>query len=60
MADDTRNPAPYTEADLSLIRTLLEDHGAASLDCAAIIALLDAHPELVAINAHVEQKKLAD
>ena len=25
-----------------------------------IIALLDVHPELVAINAHVEQKKLGE
>lgn len=47
-----------TEDDLRLIRTLIEDHGAAELDCAGIIAVLDAHPELAAINAHVEQKKL--
>lgn len=47
-----------TPADLELIRVLLEEYDAASLDCAAIIAILDAHPELVALNAHVEQKKL--
>lgn len=47
-----------TEDDLRLIRALIEEHGAAGLDCAGIIGVLDAHPELVAINAHVEQKKL--
>lgn len=47
-----------TADDLALIRRLIEEHDAASLDCGAIIELLDAHPKLVAINAHVEQKKL--
>lgn len=47
-----------TPEDYTLLRTLIEDHGAARLSAYEIIALLDAHPELVAINAHVEQKKL--
>lgn len=47
-----------TPEDLTLIRTLIEDHEAHLLDCAGIIALLDEHPELVAINSHVEQKAL--
>jgi spore coat polysaccharide biosynthesis protein SpsF len=45
-----------TAEDLELIRRLIEEHGAASLDCAGIIDVLDDHPELVAINAHVAQK----
>lgn len=49
-----------TTDDLALIRALLEDHGAAALSCGEIIALLDAHPELVALNRHVEQKKLGE
>ena len=44
--------------DRVLIRELIENHGAGSLDAEGIIAVLDAHPELVAINAHIEQKKL--
>lgn len=47
-----------TTDDLTLIRRLLEEYDAASLACAGLIALLDEHPELVEINAHVEQKKL--
>jgi spore coat polysaccharide biosynthesis protein SpsF len=47
-----------TEDDLRLIRILIEEHGAAQLDCEQIVAVLDAHPELAAINAHIEQKKL--
>jgi len=47
-----------TPDDLELIRTLIEDYGAHRLDCEQIIALLDENPSLVAINAHVEQKKL--
>ena len=47
-----------TEDDLRLIRTLIEDHGAHELSIDGIVALLDAHPELVAINAHVEQKEV--
>lgn len=47
-----------TAADLELIRRLIEDHGAAVLDCAGVVEVLDAHPELVAINAHVAQQEL--
>lgn len=47
-----------TPDDLTLIRALIEEHGAAALSCAEIIALLDAHPDLAAVNRHVEQKKL--
>jgi spore coat polysaccharide biosynthesis protein SpsF len=45
-----------TAADYQLLRALIEDQGAATLDATAIIDLLDRHPELVAINAGVEQK----
>jgi spore coat polysaccharide biosynthesis protein SpsF len=47
-----------TPADLQLIRILIEEHHAHRLDCAGIIAVLDRHPELVAINSHVEQKEV--
>lgn len=61
----TRDASKYritldTPADLLLIRTLIEQHGAAALTAAEIIALLDAHPEIAAINGEVEQKKLGD
>jgi spore coat polysaccharide biosynthesis protein SpsF len=49
-----------TEDDLTLIRTLIEEYDATSLSCGEIIAVLDEHPDLVAINAHVEQKKLGE
>lgn len=49
-----------TPDDLSLIRTLIEVHGADRLSCAEIIALLDADPALAEINRHVEQKKLGE
>jgi spore coat polysaccharide biosynthesis protein SpsF len=49
-----------TADDFELIRRLIEDHGAADLDAEQIIAVLDAHPELVALNTHVEQKKLGE
>lgn len=47
-----------TAEDFELIRQLLEDHEAAALTGDELIALLDAHPELVQLNAHIEQKKL--
>lgn len=46
-----------TADDFELIRRLIEDFGAADLDAEGIIAVLDAHPQLARINAHVEQKK---
>ncbi|MCW2819892.1 MAG: acylneuraminate cytidylyltransferase [Marmoricola sp.] len=47
-----------TPEDLRLLRALLEDHDAAHLDLAGVVALLRAHPELVALNAEVQQKPL--
>jgi len=47
-----------TAEDLELIRRLIEDHGAAALDCTGVIEVLDAHPELVALNADVAQREL--
>jgi spore coat polysaccharide biosynthesis protein SpsF len=47
-----------TQEDLTLITRLIEEYGAADLDAEEIIALLDAHPDLVAINAHIAQRKL--
>jgi spore coat polysaccharide biosynthesis protein SpsF len=47
-----------TAEDLELIRRLLEGHWPTALDCAGLIAVLDAHPELVALNAGVAQKEL--
>lgn len=49
-----------TPDDLTVIRRLIEEHGAAQLDASEIIDVLDAHPELARINAHVEQKKLGE
>lgn len=49
-----------TRDDQRLLTTLLEEYDAARLDADALVALLDAHPELAAINAHVEQKKLGE
>mgnify|MGYP001952011106 FL=1 len=49
-----------TPEDLTVIRALIEDHGAAGLDVSEIVAVLDSHPELAAINSHVEQKKLGE
>ena len=46
-----------TATDFALIKTLIEDYDAATLDADQLIRLLDQHPELVAMNAHVEQKK---
>jgi spore coat polysaccharide biosynthesis protein SpsF len=43
-----------------LVRRLIEEYGAQRLPCGQIIALLDAHPQLVALNAHVEQQRLDD
>jgi len=45
-----------TAADLRLVRVLVEEHGAHLLDGDDLVALLEQHPELVAINSDVEQK----
>lgn len=47
-----------TADDFTLIRTLIEEYNAQQLTTDELIALLDAHPELVALNAHIEQKKV--
>ncbi|MFE6734210.1 cytidylyltransferase domain-containing protein [Microbacterium sp. NPDC057650] len=47
-----------TAEDFSLIRALIEDHGASDLSAAEIVSVLDSHPELVELNASVEQKKV--
>lgn len=47
-----------TEDDFRLIETLITHYRADQLNADELIALLAKHPELVALNAHVEQKKL--
>ncbi len=49
-----------TPEDLEVLTTLIERHRAAQLSCAEIVKVLDDHPDLVAINAHVRQKPLAE
>lgn len=46
-----------TAEDFELIRILLKDYDAGALNAEELITLLAAHPELVALNSHVEQKK---
>ena len=47
-----------TADDFTLIRTLVEEYNAHQLTTDELTTLLDAHPELVALNAHIEQKKV--
>jgi len=47
-----------TSEDFLLIQQLIEEHHADELSTAALISLLEQHPELVALNAHIEQKKV--
>jgi len=47
-----------TPEDLEVIRTLIEQYEALGLGVDQIIDVLSQHPELVGLNAHVEQKKL--
>lgn len=47
-----------TPEDFALLRVLLTEYGAGQLSGEELIALLAAHPELVALNAAVEQKKI--
>ncbi|MFT4085072.1 MAG: NTP transferase domain-containing protein [Nocardioides sp.] len=42
--------------DLRLLRLLIEEHDALRLDAAGLVDLLDARPDLAALNAHVAQK----
>ncbi|QMU28978.1 glycosyltransferase family protein [Adhaeribacter radiodurans] len=46
-----------TPEDFQLIKILIEDFQADTLSYQEIIKLLRSHPELVKINAHIEQKK---
>lgn len=45
-----------TAEDYAVLRALIEQHAAATLGVADLLALLEAHPEIMALNAHVEQK----
>jgi len=47
-----------TAEDFVLIQKLIEQYQADTLSFDALISLLDQHPELVALNAHIEQKKI--
>lgn len=47
-----------TAEDFQLLKRLIEDYNAASLSTDELIDLLDQHPEIVALNAHIEQKKV--
>lgn len=49
-----------TEDDRLLLTELLEKYGASRLGCADLVGILAGHPELVALNAHIEQKKLGE
>ena len=49
-----------TAEDLELLRRLVEDHDAAGMSWSQIVRVLDRHPELVAVNAHVEHKELGE
>lgn len=49
-----------TREDLELITVLIEQYQAQQLSGNELIRLLQSHPELQKINAHVEQKKLGE
>ncbi|MBD1397640.1 glycosyltransferase family protein [Pontibacter sp. JH31] len=49
-----------TPEDFELISLLMEQHGAHKLSGDEIMLLLENHPKLQNINAHVEQKKLGE
>jgi spore coat polysaccharide biosynthesis protein SpsF len=49
-----------TPDDRRLLTTLIEDFGAAELNCADLVAIMGKHPELHALNEHIEQKKLGE
>jgi spore coat polysaccharide biosynthesis protein SpsF len=49
-----------TEDDRALLAILIERYGAANLDCAGLVSVMDKHPELHALNHHIEQKKLGE
>ena len=45
-----------TAEDYEVLRALIEQHGAAGLAVPELLSLLEAHPEIMALNAHIEQK----
>ena len=45
-----------TAEDYAVLCALIEQHGAAELPAAELLPLLEAHPEIMALNAHIEQK----
>jgi len=45
-----------TAEDYEVLRRLIEEYHADQLDSANLLALLEAHPEIMALNAHIEQK----
>lgn len=49
-----------TQDDRNLLTTLIEDFDAAGLNCADLVAIMGKHPELHALNEHIEQKKLGE
>lgn len=49
-----------TADDWKLLDALIEDFDAPRLGCADLVKILDEHPELAALNAHIEQKKLGE
>ncbi|MDX6237896.1 MAG: spore coat polysaccharide biosynthesis protein SpsF, partial [Kribbellaceae bacterium] len=62
---DARDGSQYrltldTADDRELLTTLIEQYDAAQLDCAALVAVMEKHPELHALNEHIEQKKLGE
>lgn len=47
-----------TADDFELIKQLIENHKADQLSYAEIESILKSHPDLVALNSHIEQKKI--
>lgn len=45
-----------TPEDYEVLRRLVEEHHADQLALPALLALLEAHPEIMALNANIEQK----
>ena len=45
-----------TAEDYAVLKALIEQHHAQDLNLADLLALLEAQPEIMALNAHIEQK----
>ena len=45
-----------TAEDYAVLRALIEQHNADKLDVTQLLQLLEAHPEIMSRNAHIEQK----